>query len=200
MGDEHVGEAVILLKVFEQVYYLALYGYVEGGNRLVTDDELRFNGKGSRYADSLTLSAGKLVREPVGVLPVKTYGLKKLVYPFLSLLPVVHVVNLHTFRDYAAYQHSRIQGGIRILEYYLGFSRVFHLVFRSSEVELFAFKGYGTLCRLVYSHNDSSQRGLSAAGLSYNSESLALIYVQGNIVYGNQGLPLSHVEMLGHVI
>ena len=40
MGDEHIGQAVLVLKVLKQVEHLRAYGHIQGGYRLVADDQL----------------------------------------------------------------------------------------------------------------------------------------------------------------
>ena len=55
--DEQIAELVLLLKFVQKVDYLCLDGYVQSRYRLVSDHEFRVQGKGSRYADPLPLSA-----------------------------------------------------------------------------------------------------------------------------------------------
>src|ERR1700674_2520269 len=62
--DEHVGEIVISLEIYEQVDHLRLHRDVESGNGLVADDELGLDRQGPGDADALTLSAGEFVRVP----------------------------------------------------------------------------------------------------------------------------------------
>ena len=57
MGDEHVGQAHLLLQVFHQVQDLCLDGHVQRRYRLVAHDELRVHRQGAGNADSLALSS-----------------------------------------------------------------------------------------------------------------------------------------------
>ena len=66
VGDEDVREAVLRLQVLEQVDDLRLDRYVERADRLVAHDELGVQRKSARDPDPLALTAGELVREPVG--------------------------------------------------------------------------------------------------------------------------------------
>ena len=59
VGDEDVGEAELVLQVLEQVDDLRLDRDVEGGDRLVGDDQLRLYRQGPRDADPLAL-AGRI--------------------------------------------------------------------------------------------------------------------------------------------
>ena len=71
VGDEHVGEAELVLQVLEQVDDLGLDRHVERGDRLVADDQLRPQRDGAGDADALALAAGELVGVAVVVLRVQ---------------------------------------------------------------------------------------------------------------------------------
>ena len=62
VGDEDERQPVLLLHLLEQVEDLGLHGDVEGGHRLVADDQLRLGGHRTRDRDALALAAGELVR------------------------------------------------------------------------------------------------------------------------------------------
>ena len=64
--DDDVRQVVDLLKALHQVEELSLDGHVEGGDRLVADDEPRAQGERTGEADPLTLAAGELVRVELG--------------------------------------------------------------------------------------------------------------------------------------
>ena len=68
VGDEHVGQAELVLQLLEQVDDAGLDRHVERRHRLVEHDQLRLEGEGPGDADALALAAGELVRVPVGVL------------------------------------------------------------------------------------------------------------------------------------
>ena len=61
-----------LLQVVEQVDDAGLDRHVERRDRLVEDEQLGIERERARDADALPLTAGELVREPVGVLGVQT--------------------------------------------------------------------------------------------------------------------------------
>ena len=69
--DDDVGQAELVLQVLEQVDDLGLDRHVEGGDRLVGDDELGLEGERAGDADALALAAGELVRVAVVVLGVE---------------------------------------------------------------------------------------------------------------------------------
>src|SRR6266566_3329333 len=60
--DEQVRETELRLEILEQVHDLRLDRDVESGDRLVGDDELRAHRQRARDPDTLTLTAGELVR------------------------------------------------------------------------------------------------------------------------------------------
>ena len=59
--DEHVGEVVVALEIFEEIDHLCLHRNVERRYGLVADNELRFHRESSRDSDSLTLADRKSV-------------------------------------------------------------------------------------------------------------------------------------------
>ena len=63
MCNEQIGQSALLLKMRHQVQNLCTDGDVQCGDRLIRHDELRIHDKGSCDTDSLSLAAGKLVRE-----------------------------------------------------------------------------------------------------------------------------------------
>ena len=58
MGDEDIGEAERVPKAGKQPDHLSLNGDVEGGDRLVADDDFRLERQGSGDRDALPLTAG----------------------------------------------------------------------------------------------------------------------------------------------
>ena len=60
--DEEVGKAEVALEFFEQVHDLRADADIEGGDRLVTDNEFGTQDQGAGNADALTLSARKFMR------------------------------------------------------------------------------------------------------------------------------------------
>ena len=62
VGDEEHGGIVAVLEVVDQAQNLALHRDVEGGGRLVGDDEARPAGEGDGDEDALAHAAGQFVR------------------------------------------------------------------------------------------------------------------------------------------
>ena len=83
MGDEHVGQPHIILKVHEQVQYLRLDGYVQGGYRLIADNEFGIHGKGPGNADPLAPSAVQFMGIRILQTGRQPHGLHQFLDPFL---------------------------------------------------------------------------------------------------------------------
>ena len=115
--DEKVGQAKLVLQLIEHVDDLCLDGYVQRGNRLVTDDEIGIDREGSRDTDTLSLSAGELVRITCGVFAVQSDIAHQLKYTFMALLlGAIELMDVQRLTNDIRYGHTRIQGRIRILE------------------------------------------------------------------------------------
>ena len=72
-------------QVFQQVYYLRLYGHVERAYRLVAYYEFGLDSERPGYANALPLSAGKLVGVPLHVVGGKPDGFEELGYAVAPL-------------------------------------------------------------------------------------------------------------------
>ena len=61
VGNEHICQPLLLLKVHQQVQDLCLNGHIQSGHRLITDDKLRVQSQRSTDTDTLTPSAIQLM-------------------------------------------------------------------------------------------------------------------------------------------
>ena len=93
VGDEHVGQAELVLEVLQQVDDLGLDRDVERGDRLVGDDELGPQRQRPGDADALALAAGELVRVAARVLGREPDELQQLAHLRRDLAPRVRVVD-----------------------------------------------------------------------------------------------------------
>lgn len=62
VADKQVGEILLVAQFHEQVDDLCLYGHIKCRDAFFTNEEFRLNGKRACNVDTLTLSAGKLMR------------------------------------------------------------------------------------------------------------------------------------------
>src|SRR5262249_28430030 len=86
VGDEQVREAELGLQILEQVHDLRLDRDVEGGDRLVGDDQLGIHGQGPRDPDPLALAARELVRIAAQVIGQQADRLQELHDALFQLL------------------------------------------------------------------------------------------------------------------
>lgn len=75
--DEDQRESQFPLELGQQRGHLGLGRHVEGGDRLVADDQPRFGGQRPCDADALALSAAELVRVAVVLLRVEPDALQQ---------------------------------------------------------------------------------------------------------------------------
>ena len=81
VSDEHHGQPEGCLEVGQQVQDLGLDGHVEGGDRLVADQQLGLGHEGAGNADPLALTTGELARTPIpGGVGVDTHRLQGAAY------------------------------------------------------------------------------------------------------------------------
>ena len=78
VSDEQVGNAELVLDVFEEIHHLCLHRDVQCRDRLVGDDDAGIDRKGSRNTNPLALTAGELVRIPIDVVRVEPDDLEQL--------------------------------------------------------------------------------------------------------------------------
>ena len=67
VGDKEVSKVELFLKIHEEVDDLGLDRDIEGTDRFIADDKLRFDGEGAGNTDALALSSAKFVGEAAGV-------------------------------------------------------------------------------------------------------------------------------------
>ena len=85
VGDEKVSQLFFFLEFFQQVQHLGTNGNVQGGNGLICHNQFRFHDHGTGQADTLTLSAGKLMRITGQMLRQKTNLLNDVFYFFYAV-------------------------------------------------------------------------------------------------------------------
>src|SRR5690625_3406037 len=116
VGDEEIGQAEAVAQVLEQVDDTGLNGHVEGGDRLIEDQQLWVRHQRPGDADPLPLTSGELVRIAFGhrgVEPDEFEHLGHLVIAFGG----GDSVHGQGFGDDFAHRQARIDGGHRVLEH-----------------------------------------------------------------------------------
>jgi len=72
VGNKEISKVELFLEIHQKVDDLGLDRDIEGTDRFVADDKLRFDGKGAGNADALALASAKFVGEAAGVGRVET--------------------------------------------------------------------------------------------------------------------------------
>ena len=117
---EQIGQAEFSLELLQQIQYLILHRHVQGGHRLVADDELGLQCQGPGYAYALALAPGELMGIAVQIFCRKACGLHQLRHPLGGLLGSgADVVGLQRLGYDIPHRHAGVQGGVGVLEDYL---------------------------------------------------------------------------------
>ncbi len=96
---------------------LCLDGHVEGGYRLVQNEERRVERKSTGKPDALALTAAELVRKAIEMGGVETDKPEELPDALLACSPIAKPVNDERLLDDLLRAHSRIQRRIRVLKH-----------------------------------------------------------------------------------
>ena len=185
MRDEHIGQSSLLLKILKQVQDLRLNGNIQCRYRLIADDEFRIQRERSRDTDSLTASAVQLMRISSFQSLGKTDQFHHLSCLFSDLgFRKALIVDLDRLLDQLQDAHSGIQRCVGILEDHLDVGTVLFLEFLQRDIGNIRILEHDlTGGRLVQAHQGLAQCGLAAAGLSDDTDGLALLNVESDVVY-----------------
>ena len=140
VGDEQVGEVEGFLEVFEEVDDLSLYGYVEGGDGFVGNDEFGIEREGAGNADALALSPGKGMGISPQVIGTQAHADEELFDAVFEFRSRCDLVDDEGFGYDVEDGHARVERREGVLEDVLQFSpQVAHVFFaQAAEVELLA--------------------------------------------------------------
>ena len=194
VGDEQVGQLVLLLELLEQVDDLGLDGHVQGGHRLVADHKLGVQGQGPGDADALALTAGELMGIAVLVEGLEAAVVHDLVNIVVKLRLGHQIMLPHRLADDLAHGQAGGQGGEGILEddLHLG-AQGAHLL-GGDVVDLLAVEEH-LAAGLVpgQAQYGAAGGGLAAAGFAHQAHGGAPLQVKGDAVHG-----LHPAHGLGH--
>ena len=83
MGDEHVGQAQVVLQLRKKFQNTLRHQLIKRGGHLITDHELRLSGQGAGNANALFLAARKLTGQAVNILSRLQFNLRQQLFnPF----------------------------------------------------------------------------------------------------------------------
>ena len=191
MGDEEVAQSQGGAQLVEQVDDAGLDGHVQGGDRLVEDQEAGFEGQGPGDADALALAAGEVARVAVGVTRLQPDQRHELPDPGADLAPPP-AVGAQRFGDEVEDGQTRVQRRHRVLE---------------DDLDVAAHgaaPGARDLGGVLGQDDDAARLGrlevedlqqrrrLAAAGLPHQGEGLAPAHVEGD---ARDGVDRAHAPL-----
>ena len=192
MGDEQHGRVALALEGVYHLQHLGLNGHVQGGGRLVGNEEPGFAGQGDGDHHPLLHAA----RELVGVVAVAGGGDAHHLHHVLGVLFRVlaghlRVVGHDHLPNLVPYGHNRVEAGHGVLEDHgdLAAPVLAHLLRRQTQQvrPIEEDLAGDNLSRRVgdQTHNAAGQGGLACAGLPHQTQGFPL--AQGDVRMG-QGL------------
>ena len=193
VGNEEIGQAQFILQFVKHVDDLRLNGNVKRGDRLVADDEFRVDGKRTGNADTLALTAGKLVGIARGVFAVEADEVHQLQYALAAFLfGFAKAVNVQGLGNDVGNGHARVQRGIGVLKDH---GRLGAELF---EVAL-GLHGFAVVIDLaarglIELQNRAADGGLAAAGFADQTEGLTLFDEEGHVVHRFERLGLKGAD------
>ena len=208
VADEEVGEAQLFLQLPQEVQNLGPDRHVQGGDRLVTDDELGLSSQSPGDDDALALAAGELMGVAVHVGLVEAHHLQELLDPGLPLAGAgVEPPDAHGLLNDLPHGHAGVQGAVGVLKDDL------HVLAQGAQLmlvlshEVGSVKGDGAAGGLNEPQHRTGEGGLAAARLPDEPQRLPLVEAEAHVVDGLDialllkepafdGEPLAHVVRL----
>jgi hypothetical protein len=207
VGDEQVGEVELPLQVGQQVEDLRPDGDVQGGDRLVTDDQLGPQRQRPGHADALALAAGELGRVAVVVLGVEPDQLHQLLHPASARRSGADPIDGQRVADDRADPPVGVERPVGVLEDHLELAPVGPQLPAGKVGDVMPVEDHPAGGERVQAGGAARQRGLAAAGLPHQAESLPPVDLQADPVDGMDGVgvpagedPAADREVLDHAV
>ena len=142
MGNEKIGQSTVLFQTVQKVQNLRTDGNVQCGDRLIGNDEFRFHYQRAGNTDTLSLSAGELMRESGCELRKKSYLTERFLhFRFSVRIILVQMVVEQSLGNNIIYFGTFVQRCHRVLEDHLTFLDHFQIqFFGDSSIDLPAFE------------------------------------------------------------
>ena len=173
VADEHHRQAEVALQPLQQVDHLRLYGHVEGGDRLVGDDELRTRRQrpGDRHA--LPLAAGEGARIALHLLGGEADLLHQPLGRGDRLAALLAEVQPDRLQQRLADRHAGVEAGERILEDHLHVAAEAAQLAGGQRGEVGAVEGDAAAGGRDQAQDQPSEGGLARARFAHHPENLA---------------------------
>ena len=200
--NKQVSQPTLSLKLLQKVDNLCLDGNVQSRNGLIAYNKIRIYCKCTCNTNTLALSTGKLMRETICVLCLKTNGFQKLndlgiTFFFIGSKTMSINSLCYNIQNFS----SRVQGCIWILENHLHSSAKFmSLLCIQILVNFRSIEGYRSIGRIIQMNNSSSEGRFTTSRLSNQTKSLSLINLKGNVINCFQDLFISNIKVFLQVL
>ena len=174
MADKQIRQPTLALQQFEQVENLILHRYVQRGDRLVADDQIRIERDGAGDADALALPAGKLVRIAVAVFARDADRVQQRAHARgKRLAGFTDPVGFQRLGDDFLHRHARIERGVRVLKDHLHAAAVSAKSFFAKPRDGRALEPHLACRGRVQADQRAAERRLATAGLAHQPQRFA---------------------------
>jgi len=183
VGDEQVGEAKLLLEVFQQVDHLRLDGDIQRGDGFIADNQRGVQRKGAGHTHPLPLTARKFVRVAVGVSGVEAHEREQFFNTFFRGFAIHDAMHQDRFANDFAHRHAGVEAGIGVLEDHLHLAAHQAQFFAFGLDQVAAFKNHTARGGAVKLQNGASSSGLAAARFANQAQSFAFVDLKRNAIH-----------------
>ncbi len=185
VGDEEVSEAAFPLEILEEIDDLGLDADVEGADGLVADDESRFHGKGPGDADALALASAERKRMAAGMIGMEPDGFQEFGDARGTRGTVWgEPVDVEGFADGFTDGEVGIERAVGVLEDHLDLSSAAAQIALGQGGQFLPVQADGTFVGFDEAKDGATERGLTAAAFTHESDGLAGIDVETDVVEG----------------
>jgi hypothetical protein len=167
VGNEQVGQPVLLLEVLEQVDDLGLHRNIQSADRFIANDQLRLDRQRPRDADPLPLAPAELMRVTTGIVAIQPDGFQQLGNPLPARGSVFgQIMNVQGFTDDVFDGQARVERIVGVLEDDLHFSPARTQILPLHRRQIFAVKKNFSRGRFDQTNDCSTEGGFAATAFS----------------------------------
>ena len=180
--DENIGKPQPLLQVAQQIEDLRANGNVERGDRLVADDQFRFDRERARDRDALALAAGKFVGVAAHETRLEPDQPQQFLDPRAAFVRWHEVMQRQWLAEDLSDRHARIERGVRVLEDDLRLPAERAQCAGVEAEQVTAFETDAAGIRFDQAQHETAHGRLAAAGFADQGQRLAGIDVEADAV------------------
>jgi hypothetical protein len=185
MGNEQIGNPQPLSQVEQQIDDLRPYGYVQGGYRLIQDDQVRIQDQRSGDSDTLPLAARQFIGITASHIRPQADALHHLDNPAKTFASITPSMNDQRLIEDSADGRSRIERREGILKHHLqpGPHRQATLARQMGKIG--AIECNASPIERHEPYDGSTQRRLSATALANQAKGFAAVDRKADLVQGS---------------